>query len=61
LSGFQTAGQLRPDFDPHVMAITIRAAIDAVPSRLAMDPGLDIGNYAKEVATIFDLATRVDA
>lgn len=59
LSGFQTAGQLRPDFDPHVMAITIRAAIDAVPSRLALDPELDIDNYAKEIATTFDLATRV--
>jgi TetR/AcrR family transcriptional regulator, fatty acid metabolism regulator protein len=60
LSGFQTAGQLRPDFDPHVMAITIRAAIDAVPSRLAPEPELDIDNYAKEIATTFDLATRVD-
>jgi TetR/AcrR family transcriptional regulator, fatty acid metabolism regulator protein len=60
LSGFQTAGQLRPDFDPHVMAITIRAAIDAVPSRVALDPELDIDNYAKEIATTFDLATRVD-
>jgi TetR/AcrR family transcriptional regulator, fatty acid metabolism regulator protein len=60
LSGFQTAGQLRPGFDPHVMAITIRAAIDAVPSRMALDPELDIDNYAKEVATTFDLATRVE-
>lgn len=61
LGGFQTAGQLRSGFDPHVMAITIRAAIDAVPSRLALDPGFDICNYAKEIATTFDLATRVDA
>jgi AcrR family transcriptional regulator len=60
LSGFQTAGQLRPDFDPHVMAIAIRAAIDAVPSRLDPEPEFDIDNYAKEVATTFDLATRVD-
>jgi AcrR family transcriptional regulator len=61
LSGFQTAGQLRPDFDPHVMAITIRAAIDAVPSRLALDPEFDIENFASEIATTFNLATRVDA
>lgn len=58
LSGFQTAGQLRPDFDPHVMAIAIRAAIDAVPPRLATDPEFDIDTYANEIATTFHLATR---
>jgi AcrR family transcriptional regulator len=60
LSGFQTAGQLRPDFDPYVIAVAIRAAIDAVPSRLATDPEFDIDNYASEIATIFDRATRVE-
>jgi AcrR family transcriptional regulator len=60
LSGFQTAGQFRPDFDPHAIAIAIRAAIDTVPSRLAVDPEFDIDNYASEIATIFDLATRVE-
>jgi TetR/AcrR family transcriptional regulator, fatty acid metabolism regulator protein len=60
LSGFQKAGQLRPDFDPHVMAITVRAAIDSVPPRLARDPELDIDHYAREIATTFELATRVD-
>ena len=60
LSGFQTAGQLRPDFDPHVIAIAIRAAIDAVPARLALDAEFDIDNYASEIATIFDRATRVE-
>ena len=58
LSGFQAAGQLRPGFDPHLIAIAIRAAIDAVPSRLALDPEFDIDNYASEIATVFDLATR---
>ena len=58
LSGLQTAGQLRPGFDPYLIAIAIRAAIDAVPSRLALDPEFDIDNYAGEIATIFDLATR---
>ncbi len=61
LSGFQTAGQLRPDFDPRVMAIAIRAAIDAVPSRLATEPDFDIDTYAGEIATAFDLATRIAA
>jgi AcrR family transcriptional regulator len=61
LSGFQTAGQLRPDFDPYVMAIAIRAAIDAVPSRLATESDFDIDNYTSEIVTVFDLATRIEA
>jgi hypothetical protein len=39
------------------MSIMVRAAIDAVPSQLALDPELDSDNYAKEIATNFDLAT----
>ncbi len=61
LSEFQTAGRLRPDFDPHVMAIAIRAAIEAASSRLALDPGFDIDTYATQIATTFHLATRNDA
>jgi TetR/AcrR family transcriptional regulator, fatty acid metabolism regulator protein len=60
LSGFQAAGQFRPDFDPHVMAIAIRAAIEAASPRLALDPEFDMDNYASEIATVFDLATRVE-
>ena len=59
LSGFQTAGQFRPDFDPHVMAIAIRAAIEAASPRLALDPEFDIDSYSREIVTVFDLATRV--
>jgi AcrR family transcriptional regulator len=58
VSGFQTAGQFRPDFDPHVMAIAIRAAIEAASPRLALDPEFDIDNYSREIITVFDLATR---
>jgi AcrR family transcriptional regulator len=58
LARFQAAGQLRPDFDAKVMAVMIRAAIAAVPPRLVADPDLDIDNYAREIATAFDLATR---
>jgi AcrR family transcriptional regulator len=61
LSGFQTAGQLRPDLDPHVMAITIRAAIEAASPRLALDPEFDIDHYASQIITTFDLATRTQA
>jgi TetR/AcrR family transcriptional regulator, fatty acid metabolism regulator protein len=60
LSGFQAAGQLRPGFDPHVMAIAIRAAIEAASPRLALDPEFDIDNYASEIANAFHLATRVE-
>ena len=60
LSGSQKAGQLRPDFDPRVMAIAIRAAIEAASSRLALDAEFDIDNYASEIATTFGLATRIE-
>jgi hypothetical protein len=55
----QAEGKLRRGFDPGVMAVAIRGAIDSVPYRLARDPDLDVDHYAKEIATIFDLATRV--
>jgi AcrR family transcriptional regulator len=62
LARFQSHGELRSDFDPRAMAIAIRAAIDAVPRRLAHDPDLDIDidNYATEITTLFHLATRTD-
>ena len=54
----QAVGQLRGDFDPGVMAAAIRATIDVVPHRLVRDPDFDIESYAREIAAIFDLATR---
>ena len=60
LSGFQTAGQFRPDFDPRVMAIAIRAAIEAASPRLALDPEFDIDSYSREIVTAFHLATRLE-
>jgi AcrR family transcriptional regulator len=60
LSDFQTAGQFRPDFDPRVMAIAIRAAIEAASPRLALDPEFGMDHYASEIITVFDLATRVE-
>jgi TetR/AcrR family transcriptional regulator, fatty acid metabolism regulator protein len=53
----QQAGELRA-CNPRVLAITIRAAIDAVPAQLAADPDLDVEAYARELATVFELATR---
>ena len=58
LTSFQKTGEFRVEFDPLVMATAIRAAIDAVPRRLVTDPGLDLGHYGRELANLFDLATR---
>ena len=59
LARLQAEGGLRSDFDPRVMAVAIRATIDSVPYRLALDPDLDIDHYAREIGVIFDRATRV--
>lgn len=58
LARFQDTGEFRTDFDPLIMAIAIRAAIDAVPRRLADDPQLDLERYGRELAELFELATR---
>ncbi len=58
LAKFQADGELRPGFDPQVMAMAIRAAIDAVPPRLALDPELDTQHCGRELADLFDHATR---
>jgi TetR/AcrR family transcriptional regulator, fatty acid metabolism regulator protein len=58
LTRFQGTGEFRSDFDPAVMAMAIREAIDAVPRRLANDPELDVEHYGRELANLFDLATR---
>jgi TetR/AcrR family transcriptional regulator, fatty acid metabolism regulator protein len=55
---FQGTGEFRADFDPAVMAMAIRATLDAVPARLARDPGLDLEHYGRELADVFDIATR---
>jgi TetR/AcrR family transcriptional regulator, fatty acid metabolism regulator protein len=55
---FQGTGEFRADFDPAVMVMAIRATLDAVPARLARDPDLDLGQYGRELADLFHLATR---
>jgi AcrR family transcriptional regulator len=51
----QRAGEFR-SFDPFVMAVSLRASIDAAAGRL--QHGADPTPYAEELATAFDLATR---
>jgi TetR/AcrR family transcriptional regulator, fatty acid metabolism regulator protein len=52
----QRNGQFRR-FSVAVMALAIRAAIDAVAYRLADEPDLDLAAYARELAAMFDQAT----
>jgi TetR/AcrR family transcriptional regulator, fatty acid metabolism regulator protein len=56
LAHYQGTGEFRDDFDPLVMALAIRAALDAVPARLARDPGLDLDHYGRELADLFQIA-----
>jgi AcrR family transcriptional regulator len=58
LASGQAVGEFREDFDPQVTAMAIRAAVDAVPPRLARDPGFDVARYGRELADLFDVATR---
>lgn len=58
LASFQVRGEFRANFDSRVMAETIRAAIDAVPRRMADNPDLDVDVYRRELTDLFDLATR---
>lgn len=58
LSGPQRAGRFRPAFDPHAMAIAIRAANEAGSPQLALDPDLGTDSYARKIVTVFDRATR---
>ncbi|MFJ5674063.1 TetR family transcriptional regulator [Streptomyces sp. NPDC093097] len=53
----QRAGEFR-DFDPWVMMRAIRAAIDDVVRRAAHDPELDVRAAGRELADLFDRATR---
>lgn len=53
----QRAGEFG-DFDPWVMMRAIRAAIDDVVGRAAREPGLDVRAVGRELADLFDRATR---
>ncbi|MFG1841707.1 TetR/AcrR family transcriptional regulator [Micromonospora sp. NPDC049175] len=55
----QESGELRR-FDPVVMAVTVRAAVDAAVERFARGDGMDLAAYAEELCAIFDRAVTVD-
>jgi AcrR family transcriptional regulator len=53
----QDSGEFRT-FDVQVMATAIQRAVEGPIFLLAGDPDLDLGSYARELVTLFDLATR---
>jgi AcrR family transcriptional regulator len=55
---FQGTGEFRTDFDPQVMAMAVRAAIDTVGPRLVRDPEVDVAHHARELASMFVRAAR---
>ncbi|TQF06990.1 TetR family transcriptional regulator [Kitasatospora acidiphila] len=57
LAAGQQAGEFRP-FDTFVMAAAVQRSLDGLPFLLRTEPGLDLGHYAEELVTLFDLATR---
>ncbi|MFX0581306.1 TetR family transcriptional regulator [Nocardia nepalensis] len=53
----QRAGAFR-DFDPTIMVLAMRGALDAAIARAAVDPDFDTAACARELADLFDYATR---
>lgn len=53
----QAIGEFR-GFPPRLMAVTLLAALEAVPAELQARPGTDIDIYAHELTTTFELALR---
>ncbi len=47
-------------FDARVMAVSIKAALDALLNQFANDPKLDLEAYGAELVTLFKRATRPD-
>ena len=52
----QAGGEFR-DFDTRVMATTIQRAVEGLPFLLDSDPDLNLHSYARELTTLFELAT----
>ena len=47
-------------FDIRVMLAAISGAFDSVPRKIVAEPGVDLVAYGKELAELFDRATRSD-
>jgi AcrR family transcriptional regulator len=57
LSDGQRSGEFRP-FDTTVIATSIQRSFDGIPLLLESRPDLDLASCARELVTMFDLATR---
>ncbi|WP_344315003.1 TetR/AcrR family transcriptional regulator [Fodinicola feengrottensis] len=53
----QQTGEFR-HLDTRVVAVALRAAIDAIATRLSAEPDLDLVRYGEQLADMFDFATR---
>jgi AcrR family transcriptional regulator len=53
----QAAAEFR-DFDPQVMVVAVQGAIDALVMRKVRNPDLDVVACGRELADLFDHATR---
>jgi hypothetical protein len=60
LRGGQRSGEFR-EFDTFVMAAAIQRSIDGLPFLLQTRPNLDLDLVARELATLFDCATRAES
>ena len=56
LAAGQDAGEFG-GFDPHVVALTIRAVVDGASFYFTENPGIDIDHYIAEAVQLFDRAT----
>ncbi|GAB7188417.1 DNA-binding transcriptional regulator YbjK [Kitasatospora sp. Ki12] len=56
----QEAGEFR-EFDARLMLVALRGAIDAVVMRWVGDPDFDVAEAGRELADIFDRATRAES
>ncbi|MEJ3657901.1 TetR/AcrR family transcriptional regulator [Actinomycetes bacterium KLBMP 9759] len=52
----QRSGEFR-DFDPRVMSVTLRHALDGLSGQVAAEPELDIEVYTRELVALFTAAT----
>ena len=53
----QASGEFRT-FDPRIMAITLRQALDGLSLRVHTDPEADVDAWTRELVATFDAATR---
>lgn len=61
VAGIFRAGQEAGEFcafDPRVMAVTLRTALDGASEQLALRPGTDADVYSRELVDLFHRATR---